>query len=74
MSKVGFVLTQMAWNEESRFCPDWNSLDRRKSVLAELEWLGMEKVSCGLTWNVLEWRKSGLACLEWPGIRKSVLA
>jgi hypothetical protein len=54
MLEVGFCLTEMAWNGGSRFCPDWNSLDLSKSVLAELEWLGMEKVSFGLTgaaWN-----------------------
>jgi hypothetical protein len=34
MEKVGFGLTGMFWNEENRFCPDWNSLDWRKSVLA----------------------------------------
>jgi hypothetical protein len=49
MSEVGFCLTGMAWNGGSPFCPDWNSLDWSKSVLAELEWLGMEKVSFGLT-------------------------
>jgi hypothetical protein len=28
------ALTGMAWNGGGRFCPDWNSLDWSKSVLA----------------------------------------
>jgi hypothetical protein len=49
MEKVGFGLTGIASNGGSRFCPDWNSLDWRKLVLALLEWPGMEDVSFGLT-------------------------
>jgi hypothetical protein len=34
MLAVGFCWTWMAWNGGSRFCPDWNSFDWSKSVLA----------------------------------------
>jgi hypothetical protein len=37
MEEVGFGLTGMAWIGGSRFWPDWNGLEWRKSVLAELK-------------------------------------
>jgi hypothetical protein len=49
MEEVGFGQTGMAWNGGSRFWPDWNGLERRKSILARLEWLGMKEVGFGLT-------------------------
>jgi hypothetical protein len=73
MEKVGFGLTGIAWNGGSLFCPDWNSLDWRKSVLAFLEWPGMEDISFGLTgiaWNGGSWFRP-----DWNGLkgRKSIL-
>jgi hypothetical protein len=34
MQEVGFGLTEMAWNGESRVWLDWNGLEWRKLVLA----------------------------------------
>jgi hypothetical protein len=54
MEEVDFGPTGMAWNERSRFWPDWDGLEWKKSILARLEWLGMEEVGFGLTemaWN-----------------------
>jgi hypothetical protein len=58
----------MAWSFGSWFLPDWNGLEWRKSVLAWLEWLGMEEVGFGL--NGLEFRKLVLAWLEWFGMKE----
>ena len=71
--EVGFVLTGMSWTRGSRFCIDWNVLDRRKSVLYRLEWLGMEEVgfvSTGMSWTGGSW-----FCIDWNGLewRKLVL-
>jgi hypothetical protein len=52
--EFGFGLTEMTWKGESQFWPDWNDLQRRKLVLARLEWLEMVKVGFSLTgmiWN-----------------------
>jgi hypothetical protein len=81
MKKVGFSLPRTVWNGIRRFWPDWNGYEWRKSVLARLEWLGMEEVSFGPTglacnkgnrfWpdsNGLEWRKSVLVLLTWLGM------
>jgi hypothetical protein len=35
----------MAWNGKSQFLPDWSGLEWKKSVLACLEWPGIEEVS-----------------------------
>jgi hypothetical protein len=67
MEEVGFDLTGMAWNRGSRFCPDWNGLEGRKSFLSDcnsLEWRKLFLVSL----NVVELGKSVLACLEWLGL------
>jgi translation elongation factor EF-1beta len=48
MEEIGFGLTGMAWNRGSRVWPDWNSLERTKSVLARLEHLGIESVGFSL--------------------------
>jgi hypothetical protein len=61
MEEVGFPPAKKAWNKgswfwfdcrtwkgESQFWPDWNGLEWRKSVLARLEWLEMEKVGFSL--------------------------
>jgi hypothetical protein len=58
----------------SHFLPDWDGLVKRKSVLAQLEWLGMAEVCFGLprmaynkgspywpNWDGFEWRKMFLA-------------
>jgi hypothetical protein len=39
----------MAWNGGSQFWPDCTDKEWRKSVLALLDWHGMEEVSFGLT-------------------------
>jgi hypothetical protein len=49
MDEVGFGLTGKAWNGDRIFCPDWNNLEWRKSVLARLEWLEIKEVGFGLT-------------------------
>jgi hypothetical protein len=51
------------------FWPQFNPLEWRKSVLAQLKWLGMEKIGgmdeeVNCDWNGFEGRKSGLAQLE----------
>jgi hypothetical protein len=91
-----FGLTGMEWNRINCFGPDWNGLELiksvlawcnglewRKSVLARLEWLGIEEVGFGLIvmawnggsrfwpiWNGLEWQMLVLALLEWLGMVK----
>jgi hypothetical protein len=55
MEEVGFVLTGIAWTGANRFWPNWNGLEWKKSVLACLEWPGMEEVSFGLTENGGSW-------------------
>jgi hypothetical protein len=72
-SYFSFGLSGIAWSGGSHFWPNWNGLEWRKSVLAGLEWLGMEEVSFGLPriarnrrnwfwtdWNSLEWSNLGL--------------
>jgi hypothetical protein len=77
------------WNGKSWFWPDRNSLEGLKLVLAWLEWLGMEKVSFGLTgtvWNAMEevgfvlsrmaWNWESQFWPAWNGLecQKSILA
>jgi hypothetical protein len=62
MEELGFPPAERAWNKGSWFWLDWNDLEGRKSVLAQLEVLGMKKVDFGPTaWNGLKWRKLVLA-------------
>jgi hypothetical protein len=44
IGEVGFELTGMAWNSGSQFWPECTVLNWRKSVLAWLNWHGMEEV------------------------------
>jgi hypothetical protein len=74
MEEFGFCVTGMACNGGSQFWPDYNGLEWRKSVLAGLEWLGLEEVNFSPTemawngrtqfwpdWNSLECWKSVMA-------------
>jgi hypothetical protein len=79
----------MAQNRGSRFWPNCNGLEWRKSVLARLEWLGMGEVGFGLTgmtwkgeswfWPNMEDGGFGLTGIAWNGgsrfcLGKSALA
>ena len=71
--EVEFDKTYMAWNVGSRFCIDWNSLDKRKSAWYQLEWLGPEEVSFVST--RMAWAREPRFCIDlnvWDR-RKSVL-
>jgi hypothetical protein len=63
----------MAWTGGCQFWPAWNGLECQMSILAILDWLGIEEVVFGMTgmaWkegrrflsdrNSMEWRKSVL--------------
>jgi hypothetical protein len=64
----GFGLPGMAWNGGSRFWPAWNGLEWRKSLLAGLERLGMEKIGFGPTGVA----NSIVCALELPTLQLSV--
>jgi hypothetical protein len=69
MEEVGFPPAGRAWNKGSWFWLDWNDLVGRKSVLARLELLGMEKVDFGSNGNGLRWRMwvFSLTGMAWNG-------
>jgi hypothetical protein len=64
-ARRGFIAniakTEVAWNKESQFWPEWNGLEWKKLVLALLEFLGMEEVGFGLT--EMAWNRGSLF---WP--------
>jgi hypothetical protein len=63
MEKIDLGLTEMDWNGEIRFWPDWNGLKWSKLVLAQLECLRMEKVTFG--WNGMAWNGGSWF---WPNV------
>jgi hypothetical protein len=64
MEELNIGLTEIAWNGGSHFWHNYNGLEYNRSVMACLEWLGIEETGFGLTgmaWNRGSW--------YWPDLK-----